>query len=43
MKVVRAVPDLLEGVYPSFKSCIEWALCPVCVKLKGVAKSVTQV
>lgn len=42
MKVVRAVPDFLEGVYPGFKDCIDWALYPVCVKLEGVAKSVSQ-
>ena len=42
MKVVRAVPDFLEGIYPGFKDCIEWELYPVCVKLEGVAKSVTQ-
>jgi len=42
MKVVRAVPDFLESVYPGFKECIEWELYPVCVKLEGVAKSVTQ-
>ncbi len=42
MKVVRDVPDFLEGVYPGFKDAIEWELYPVCVKLEGVAKSVTQ-
>ncbi|MFW6113759.1 MAG: phytoene desaturase family protein, partial [Actinomycetota bacterium] len=42
MKVARAVPDFLESIYPGFKDCIEWALYPVCVKLEGVAKSVTQ-
>lgn len=42
MKVVRAVPDFLESIYPGFKDCIDWALYPVCVKLEGVAKSVTQ-
>jgi len=42
MKVVRAVPDFLETVYPGFKDCIEWSLYPVCTKLEGVAKSVTQ-
>ncbi|MEW6553302.1 MAG: NAD(P)/FAD-dependent oxidoreductase [Actinomycetota bacterium] len=42
MKVVRAVPDFLEGVYPGFKEHIDWELYPVCVKLEGVAKSVTQ-
>ena len=42
MKVVRAVPDFLESVYPGFKDCIDWELYPVCVKLEGVAKSVSQ-
>ncbi len=42
MKVVRTVPDFLESLYPGFKDCIEWALYPVCWKLEGVAKSVTQ-
>ena len=42
MKAVRAVPDFLESVYPGFKDHIEWELYPVCVKLEGVAKSVTQ-
>jgi phytoene dehydrogenase-like protein len=42
MKAVRAVPDFLETVYPGFKDCIEWSLYPVCRKLEGVAKSVTQ-
>lgn len=42
MKAARAVPDFLESVYPGFKECIEWELYPVCVKLEGVAKSVTQ-
>jgi prolycopene isomerase len=42
MKVVRAVPDFLEEVYPGFKESVEWELYPVCVKLEGVAKSVTQ-
>lgn len=41
-KVVRAVPDFLEEVYPGFKDCIDWALYPVCLKLEGVAKSVSQ-
>ncbi len=42
MKVVRAVPDFLEGLYPGFKDCMDWELYPVCVKLEGVAKSVSQ-
>jgi prolycopene isomerase len=41
-KVVRAVPDFLESIYPGFKDCMEWALYPACWKLEGVAKSVTQ-
>lgn len=42
MKVVRAVPEFLEEVYPGFKDCVEWELYPVCTRLEGVAKSVTQ-
>ncbi len=42
MKVVKAVPDFLEEVYPGFKESIDWELYPVCLKLEGVAKSVTQ-
>lgn len=42
MKVVRAVPDFLEVVYPGFKDCVEWELYPACTRLEGVAKSVTQ-
>ena len=41
-KVVGAVPEFLESIYPGFKDCIDWALYPVCWKLEGVAKSVTQ-
>jgi len=41
-KVTRAVPDFLESVYPGFKEAVEWELYPVCVKLEGVAKSVSQ-
>jgi len=42
MKVVKAVPEFLESVYPGFKDCVEWALYPTCWKLEGVAKSVSQ-
>ncbi len=42
MKVVRAIPHFLESVYPGFKDSIEWELYPVCTKLEGVAKSVSQ-
>lgn len=41
-KVVRAVPEFLESVYPGFREAVEWELYPVCVKLEGVAKSVSQ-
>ncbi len=42
IKVVDAIPDFLESVYPGFKETIEWELYPVCLKLEGVAKSVSQ-
>lgn len=42
MKVVQAVPQFLESVYPGFGDCIEWELYTVCTRLEGVAKSVTQ-
>lgn len=42
MKVVMAVPDFLEGIYPGFRECIDWELYTVCTRLEGVAKSVTQ-
>lgn len=41
-KVIEAIPDFLESVYPGFKDTIEWELYPVCLKLEGVAKSVSQ-
>ena len=42
MKVVEAVPLFLEGAYPGFTNCIDWALYPLCWKLEGVAKSISQ-
>ncbi len=42
MKVVEAVPEFFEGIYPGFKSCVDWALYPMCWKLEGVAKSISQ-
>lgn len=42
MKVVEAVPEFFEGIYPGFRSCVEWALYPMCWKLEGVAKSISQ-
>lgn len=41
-RVVRAVPEFLEETYPGFNDSVDWALYPACVKLEGVAKSVTQ-
>jgi hypothetical protein len=42
MQVVEAVPEFLERTYPGFKQCVDWALYPMCWKLEGVAKSVSQ-
>lgn len=42
MKVVEAVPRFLEGAYPGFDDCVDWALYPMCWKLEGVAKSISQ-
>ncbi len=42
MKVVEAVPEFLERTYPGFKECVDWALYPMCWKLEGVAKSISQ-
>ncbi len=42
MTVVRAVPEFLERTYPGFKDAVDWALYPMCWKLEGVAKSVSQ-
>lgn len=42
LKLVKVVPDFFEKVYPGFKDAIDWELYPVCSKLEGVAKSVSQ-
>jgi len=42
MRVVEAVPEFLEQTYPGFKDCVDWALYPMCWKLEGVAKSISQ-
>jgi prolycopene isomerase len=42
MKVVEAVPAFFEKAYPGFAEAVEWAIYPVCWKLEGVAKSVSQ-
>lgn len=41
-KVVEAVPRFLESAYPGFSDCVDWALYPMCWKLEGVAKSISQ-
>ncbi len=41
-KIIDAVPDFFESVYPGFKESVDWELYPVCWKLEGVAKSVSQ-
>ena len=41
-KVRRRLPDFMEEVYPGFKDSIDWQLDPVCWKLEGVAKSISQ-
>ena len=41
-KVVEAVPEFLERAYPGFSECVDWALYPMCWKLEGVAKSISQ-
>jgi prolycopene isomerase len=42
MRVVEAVPEFLERAYPGFSDCTDWALFPMCWKLEGVAKSISQ-
>ncbi len=42
IKLVDTIPEFLESIYPGFKDTIEWELFPVCTKLEGVAKSVSQ-
>jgi len=41
-KVRRRLPDFMEEIYPGFKDSIDWQLDPVCWKLEGVAKSISQ-
>jgi NAD(P)-binding Rossmann-like domain/Flavin containing amine oxidoreductase len=42
MTVVRGVTEFLERTYPGFKEAVDWALYPMCWKLEGVAKSISQ-
>jgi protoporphyrinogen oxidase len=42
MKVQEAVPQFLERAYPGFMDCVDWALYPMCLRLEGVAKSISQ-
>lgn len=41
-KVRGRLPEFMEEVYPGFKDSIDWQLDPVCWKLEGVAKSISQ-
>lgn len=41
-KVVDAIVPFFESAYPGFKDCIDWELYPMCWKLEGVAKSISQ-
>jgi hypothetical protein len=41
-KVVDAIVPFFEQAYPGFTDCIDWALYPMCWKLEGVAKSISQ-
>ncbi|MEW6442422.1 MAG: FAD-dependent oxidoreductase [bacterium] len=41
-KLMRRLPDFMEEIYPGFKASVEWKIDPVCWKLEGVAKSISQ-
>jgi protoporphyrinogen oxidase len=41
-KVVDAIVPFFETAYPGFTECIDWELYPMCWKLEGVAKSISQ-
>jgi len=40
--VVDAIIPFFEAAYPGFSECVDWALYPMCWKLEGVAKSISQ-
>jgi prolycopene isomerase len=41
-KLIRRLPEFMETIYPGFQESVDWRLDPVCWKLEGVAKSITQ-
>lgn len=41
-RVVDAIVPFFEEAYPGFTECIDWELYPMCTKLEGVAKSISQ-
>ncbi len=41
-KVMDAVVPFFESAYPGFRDYIDWELYPMCWKLEGVAKSISQ-
>ncbi len=41
-KVVDAIVPFFERAYPGFRECVDWELYPMCWKLEGVAKSISQ-
>jgi phytoene dehydrogenase-like protein len=41
-RVVDAIVPFFESAYPGFTDCVDWALYPMCWKLEGVAKSISQ-
>jgi hypothetical protein len=41
-RVVDAIVPFFEEAYPGFTECMDWELYPMCTKLEGVAKSISQ-
>ncbi|MHB8896232.1 MAG: phytoene desaturase family protein [Candidatus Geothermincolia bacterium] len=41
-RVVEAIVPFFESAYPGFRECVDWELYPMCWKLEGVAKSISQ-
>ncbi len=41
-KLMLRLPDFMEEIYPGFKESVDWRLDPVCRRLEGVAKSISQ-
>jgi len=41
-RLISRLPDFMEEIYPGFKESVDWRLDPVCWRLEGVAKSISQ-